>query len=107
MATLLESTVKSISLSYERFIFPYYQISEIIFSGGGCRNPVLMDRLRSEFNNIKCTTAGDYGIPSDAKEAVAFAILANELISGNPGNLTRVTGASHRVPMGKIVLGRL
>lgn len=107
MATLIELTVKSISLSCERFIFPYHQISEIIFSGGGCRNPVLMDRLRIEFRNIKCSATDDYGIPSDAKEAVAFAILANELVSGNPGNLTRVTGASHRVPMGKIVMGRL
>jgi anhydro-N-acetylmuramic acid kinase len=107
MATLLELTVRSILLSYERFIFPYHKISEIIFSGGGCRNPVLMDRIRAEFDNIKCSTTDDYGIPSDAKEAVAFAILANELISGNPGNLTGVTGASHRVPLGKIVLGRL
>jgi anhydro-N-acetylmuramic acid kinase len=107
MATLLELTVRSISLSYERFIFPYHKISEIIFSGGGCRNPVLMDRIRAEFDNIKCSTTDDYGIPSDAKEAVAFAILANELISGNPGNITRVTGASHSVPLGKIVLGRL
>ena len=107
MATLIELTVKSISLSYERFIFPRYQISEIIFSGGGCRNPVLMERLRIEFRNIKCSATDDYGIPSEAKEAIAFAILANELVSGNPGNLTRVTGASHRVPMGKIVMGRL
>jgi anhydro-N-acetylmuramic acid kinase len=107
MATLLELTVRSISLSYERFIFPYRKVSEIIFSGGGCRNPVLMERLRTEFNNIKCSTTDEYGIPSDAKEAVAFAILANELISGKPGNLTGVTGASHRVPLGKIVLGRL
>ncbi|MEW6145694.1 MAG: anhydro-N-acetylmuramic acid kinase [Thermodesulfobacteriota bacterium] len=107
MATLLELTVGSIALSYVRFIFPHHKISEIIFSGGGCRNPVLMDRLRSEFNDIKCSTSDEYGIPSDAKEAVAFAILANELISGNPGNLTGVTGASHRVPLGKIALGRL
>lgn len=107
IATLLELTVRSISFSYEKYIFRKWKIGEIIFSGGGCRNPVLMNRLRTEFKGIKCSTTGDYGIPSDAKEAAAFAILANELISGNPGNLTGVTGASHRVPMGKIVLGRL
>jgi anhydro-N-acetylmuramic acid kinase len=107
MATILELTVRSISLSYERFIFPYHKISEIIFSGGGCRNPRLMERLNTEFKKIKCSTTNDYGIPSEAKEAVAFAVLANELISGNPGNITRVTGASHSVPLGKIVLGRL
>ncbi len=105
LATLLELTVKSISLSYERFIFPLHNISEIIFSGGGCGNPVLMKRLRKEFGSIKCSTTDDYGIPADAKEAVAFAILANELVSGNPGNLAGVTGASHRVPLGKIAPG--
>jgi anhydro-N-acetylmuramic acid kinase len=107
MATLLELTVTSISFSYEKFIFPRWKISEIIFSGGGCRNTQLMVRLKDVFKNIKCSTSNDYGVLSDAKEAVAFAILANELVSGNPGNLIRVTGASHRVPMGKIVLGRL
>lgn len=107
MATLVELTVKSISLSYERFIFPHHDVSEIIFSGGGCRNPVLMKRLGREFPGIRISTTDDYGVPSDAKEAVAFAILANELVSGNPGNLTGVTGATHRVPLGKIVLGGL
>lgn len=107
MATLLELTVKSMSLSYERFIFPYHDVNEIIFSGGGCMNPVLMKKLEKEFSGIKVSTTDDYGVPSDAKEAVAFAILANELVSGNPGNLTGVTGATHRVPLGKIVLGKL
>lgn len=105
LATLIELTVQSISLSYDRFIFPDHSVSEVIFSGGGCRNPVLMERLRIEFQDLKCSTTDDYGIPSDAKEAVAFAILANELLSGNPGNIARVTGASHRVPLGKIALG--
>jgi 1,6-anhydro-N-acetylmuramate kinase len=43
-----------------------------------------MDRLRIEFRNIKCSATDDYG-SSDAKEAVAFAMLANELVSGTPG----------------------
>lgn len=106
MATLLMLTVESISLSYEKFIYPRWSISEIIFSGGGCRNPVLMEKLRDKFPGVKCSTTDDYGIPSEAKEAVAFAILANELISGNPSNLPSVTGASGPVPMGKIALGR-
>ena len=107
MATLLEFTVRSISISYDRFLFPHHKVSGIIFSGGGCRNPVLMEKLRKEFPRIRISTTDDYGIPSDAKEAVAFAILANELVSGNAGNLPGVTGASHRVPLGKIVLGAL
>lgn len=107
MATLLMLTVESISLSYEKFIFPRWSISEVIFSGGGCGNPVLMEKLRDKFREVKCSTTDEYGIPPESKEAVAFAILANELISGNPSNLPSVTGASGPVPMGKIALGRL
>lgn len=103
MATLAELTVETIALSYERFIFPKWDIGEIILSGGGCRNPVLTAGLRRRIPSIKCSTTDDYGIPSEAKEAVAFAILANELVSGNPSNIPAVTGASRAVPLGKIV----
>ncbi|GJM15165.1 MAG: anhydro-N-acetylmuramic acid kinase [Thermodesulfobacteriota bacterium] len=106
MATLLALTVESIVSSYKNFIFPKWDITEVIFSGGGCNNHILIDRLREELDPIKCSTSNDYGIPSDAKEAVAFAILANELISGNTNNLPGVTGAQRKVPLGKISLGR-
>jgi anhydro-N-acetylmuramic acid kinase len=104
IATLLELTVQSIAVSYERFIFPRWKISEVILSGGGARNPVLVERLKRRLNYVRFSTSDDYGIPVDAKEAVAFAILANELICGNPANLPSVTGARRRVPLGKIVL---
>lgn len=106
MATLVSLTVDSIALSYKKFIYPKWDISEVIFSGGGCNNPVLMDRLRAELSPLKCSTSQDYGIPVDAKEAVAFAVLANELVSGNSNNLPAVTGAARAVPMGKIALGK-
>ncbi len=105
MATLLSLTVESIVSSYKDYIFPNWDIDEVIFSGGGCRNPILMDALRAGLHPLKCSTSDDYGIPVDAKEAVAFAVLANELISANTNNLPRVTGAHRKVPMGKIALG--
>lgn len=105
MATLLELTVESIALSYERVIFPKWKVVEVILSGGGARNPVLVERLKRRLSYVKFSTSDDYGIPIDAKEAVAFAILANELVSGNSANLPSVTGAKRRVPLGKIVLG--
>ena len=105
MITLLELTVESIALSYERFIFPEWKINEVILSGGGAMNPILVQRLRDRLGNVKFTTSDEFGIPVDAKESVAFAILANELISGNLTNLPAVTGAKRRVPLGKIVLG--
>lgn len=106
MATLLSLTVESIVSSYKNYIFSKWDIYEIIFSGGGCNNPILMDKLRTKLEPIKFSSSDDYGIPSDAKEAVAFAVLANELISGNMNNLPGVTGAQRKVPMGKIALGR-
>ena len=106
MATLVSLTVNSIVLSYKKFIYPNWDISEVILSGGGCNNPVLMNRLKEELSPLKCSTSQDYGIPVDAKEAVAFAVLANELASGNTNNLPRVTGADRGVPMGKIALGK-
>jgi len=105
MATLLMLTVESIVLSYKNFIFPNWDINEVIFSGGGCNNPLLMERLKAELHPLKCITSNEYGILADAKEAIAFAVLANELISGNTTNLPRVTGAQRNVPLGKIALG--
>jgi anhydro-N-acetylmuramic acid kinase len=106
IATLLELTVESIAISYEHFIFPTWSVSEVICSGGGSRNPILMKRLRERINQVTISCSDAYGIPVDAKEAIAFAVLANELISGNYTNLPTVTGAKSYVPLGKIVLGR-
>ncbi len=106
MATLVAFTAESIAQSYEKYVFPSWDISEVIFSGGGCKNPVLMERLKGRLDLLICSESDDYGIPSDAKEAVAFAVLANEVISGNVSNLPNVTGAGRRVPMGKISIGR-
>lgn len=105
MATLLELTVESIALSYEKFVFPKWKVDEVILSGGGAMNPVLVKRLKGRLSYMKFTISDEYGIPADAKEAVAFAVLANELVSGNFTNLPSVTGAKRSVPLGKIVLG--
>ncbi len=105
MATLLTLTVESIALSYEKFILPKWSVEEVILSGGGARNPVLVDGLKSRLGSLKFSTTDSYGIPVDAKEAISFAILANELISGYFTNIPSVTGARVRAPLGKIVLG--
>ncbi len=73
----------------------------LIAGGGGCRNGTLMRGLREELG-IPVLTNEDLGLDSDAKEAVAFAVLANECVHGRPNNLCSVTGAAHPVVMGKI-----
>ena len=71
--------------------------------GGGSRNPTLMAQIR-EVLEMPVLLNEDLGFDSEAKEAIAFAILANECIHGQPNNMPSVTGARHPVVMGKITL---
>ncbi len=106
IATITVFTAKSISDSYRKFIQPCYKIDEVIISGGGVRNPVLFQFLKDYLGDIEIRKVDDFGIPSDAKEALAFAILANETVSGNPGNVPSATGAKESVVLGKIIPGK-
>ncbi len=103
--TITAFTAKSISDSYKKFIIPFNKIEEVIISGGGVRNPVLFQYLKDYLRDMKISKVDDFGIPSEAKEAVAFAILANETICGNPGNVPSATGARESVVLGKIIPG--
>lgn len=71
---------------------------ETIASGGGVHNAFLMKRLR-EFITVR--TSAEFGIDPDAKEAIAFAVLAYESARRRPGNLPSATGARHPVVLGK------
>jgi anhydro-N-acetylmuramic acid kinase len=62
-----------------------------------------MNWLRVLFAPIPVVTINAYGIPSQAKEALVFAVLANEALSGHPVNLPRVTGARGSRILGKLV----
>ena len=106
IATITAFTAKSISDSYRKFIQPHYKIDEVIISGGGVRNHVLSQFLKDYLVDVSISRVDDFGIPSDAKEALAFAILANEAISGNPGNVPSATGAKESVVLGKIIPGK-
>ncbi len=74
----------------------------MVVSGGGARNPQLMARLAARFAPIPVRTSDAYGLPVDAKEAIAFAILASERLDERPANVPSVTGARQRVLLGKI-----
>jgi len=103
LATLTAFTARSIKISYDRFVFPRTRIDEIILSGGGSRNNYLVESIRALFEPIPVWLSDEFGIPADAKEAIGFAILANETISGNPSNIPSATGAARPVVLGKIV----
>lgn len=106
LATVTAFTAYTIADSYKRWILHNYQLAEIIISGGGCRNNTLIKFLRQYINPaIQIHTTDKYGISPVAREALAFAILANEAIFGNPNNVPNVTGARESVVMGKIIPG--
>ena len=100
--TATELTARSIHENYRRFIEPVTRIDELVVSGGGAHNRVIMTRLGELFSPAEVKRAEDIGISSDAKEAICFALLAVATIQGTPGNLPRVTGAKRPVVLGKV-----
>ena len=78
------------------------QTDEIVASGGGVHNRQLMGNLAALLPKTKIATTNDYGIDADAKEAIAFAILAYRTFRGRTGNLPSATGAKRAVVLGKI-----
>ncbi|CAM4179372.1 anhydro-N-acetylmuramic acid kinase AnmK [Lederbergia lenta] len=102
IATATYFTALSIANAYERFIFPKTQIDELIIGGGGSHNKTLLTMLRKLLPDLTILTQEDIGFSSDAKEAIAFAILANETLNGQPSNAPEATGASKRVILGSI-----
>jgi anhydro-N-acetylmuramic acid kinase len=104
VATATAWTAQSIADAIFRFVRPVCAVDELIVSGGGAKNPVLMSYLR-EALEMQVKTSDDLGLQSEAKEAVAFALLAYESLCGRPGNVPRVTGASKSVVLGSITMG--
>jgi len=103
-ATLL--TPLSIAEALHRFAFRRAKIDDLIVSGGGTENPLIMAQLAAELPAVSVATSSDYGVPSAAKEAFAFAILAYEAWHGRPNNLPSATGARHPAILGKICHAR-
>ncbi|MFE7375446.1 anhydro-N-acetylmuramic acid kinase AnmK [Bacillus cereus] len=97
-------TASSIVHHYQEFIFPYYEIDEVILGGGGSYNRTLVEMIRYGLKEEKCKIfiQEDLGYSSEAKEAIAFAILANETYHRNPGNVPSATGAKNSVILGNV-----
>jgi anhydro-N-acetylmuramic acid kinase len=79
-----------------------YQPDELIASGGGVHNPRIMAHLAALLPGVAMSTSTDHGIDADAKEAIAFAVLAHETWRGRPSNLPSATGARRAVVLGSI-----
>ena len=78
--------------------------ARLIVGGGGALNAALMQHIRQLLPVCRVMTNEELGFDGNAKEALAFAILANEAIFAHANNVPSVTGAKHPVVMGKISL---
>ncbi len=101
LATACRFTAECIRVAIDRFCPA--QPDYLVIGGGGSRNPTLMRDIRAVLS-VPVLVNEDLGYDSDAKEAVAFAVLANECVHGSANNMPSVTGARHPVVMGKISL---
>ena len=100
MATLTEFTARSIAMALDHFVADP-PVGEIIVAGGGSRNPALMERIRAIMSPVPVRDSEEVGVSSSAREAMAFALFANEALLGHPTSLPSVTGARTPVILGK------
>lgn len=102
IATALEFTVEATARAYEAWLLPRFQLEAVYASGGGTRNPALLERLRARLAPLEIRTVDALGFPEAAKEAACFALLASEYLAGTPANVPTATGATRRVVLGKL-----
>jgi anhydro-N-acetylmuramic acid kinase len=100
-------TSLSIADAFRRLILPRARVDELIVAGGGARNPLIMAQLAASVPGIEIIPSSRFGVPTDAKEAFAFAVLAYEAFHGRANNLPSATGARHPVVLGKLHYGRV
>jgi anhydro-N-acetylmuramic acid kinase len=105
LCTAAELTVQSVAHAMTRFVLPKASIGQLVVSGGGARNLYLMDRLQAALPQLEVFQSDALGVPTAAKEAMGFAILANETFHLQAGNVPSATGAHHPVILGKVVYG--
>jgi anhydro-N-acetylmuramic acid kinase len=104
LASATRLTVSSIRDAIARFVSPRGTFAEVVVSGGGTRNATLMAWLSNQLRALKLDlrSSEEFGIPSEAKEAVAFAVLAFETWHRRASNLPSATGAKRAAVLGKI-----
>ena len=103
VATLTAFTAHSIADQYRRFL-PGAP-DEVVLGGGGSRNPTLVGWLAELLDPARLRLHEEFGLPSLGREAVYFALMGYETLHGRPNTIPSCTGATHAVPMGKLVPG--
>lgn len=101
IATATALTAESIAAAYRDFVLPRGPIDQMIAGGGGAQNPTLMRMIRERLPDVPLMSHEDLGIDSNAKEAIALAIIANDAVAGLNTNIPGATGGRPTV-LGKI-----
>ena len=99
VATVTALTAESITLAYQRYS-GLRNLKTVILGGGGGHNATLVRMIRDRLAPARITTHEEFGIPADAKEAVAFAILAYQTLRGRASNIRSATGAAYAAVLG-------
>jgi anhydro-N-acetylmuramic acid kinase len=103
VSTLLELTVVSLVDALRRFVVCDGPLDRVILAGGGALNPELVARLTERLTDIcPVETSEAFGIPVEAREAMAFAALGERFVRGFPGNEPIATGAAHPAILGSL-----
>ena len=102
VATATALTAESIALGVRNFVLPEMRVDEVFVSGGGTHNPTLMRMLNKALGEIPVKDTSEVGLDVDAKEAIAFAVMAYETANTRPSNVPAATGAKRPVVLGKI-----
>ncbi|WP_263360111.1 anhydro-N-acetylmuramic acid kinase [Acidicapsa ligni] len=106
IATASAFTVASIARAYRDFVAERMGSAAVdyIVAGGGARNMTLMRQLADALNPYRChvSSIDDFGMPAEAKEAAAFALLAWQTWMHRPGNIPSATGANRPAVLGQV-----
>jgi anhydro-N-acetylmuramic acid kinase len=110
VATATALTARSVADAVQRFVIgpsagePRHAYRDMVLSGGGTKNPTLVAMLAHELKPtaLRVRVSDEFGLPSQAKEAVAFAVLAYQTWHRRPSNVPSATGARQRALLGKI-----
>lgn len=100
--TITKYTAFAIYENYRKFIAPHNTVQKVAVGGGGAHNSFLMEMLQDYFNEAEVKKVKGYQLNEDFKEAIGFAVLANETLNGKPSNVPQVTGAVKPAVLGKI-----
>jgi anhydro-N-acetylmuramic acid kinase len=104
IATATALTAASMAQALKSLVLTKGSYRDWVVSGGGTKNATLMEMIQKESNSLGLWLrhSNEFGVPSQAKEAVAFALLAYQTFNGLPGNVPSATGAKRPAVLGKI-----